>query len=141
MKTSRAVFEKGIRRTVERYAGLGAKVIVLLQIPQQTISPVRLYSQIYSEMEGDAETATRLIEDHSVSFQAHFDFQSFNRGFFSSLEQSGVFVKIIDPDPHFCKFQKCSLGSSDTSFYFDGDHVNKFGAARLDGVFREILRK
>ncbi|OBT12739.1 acyltransferase [Vibrio sp. UCD-FRSSP16_10] len=48
-------------------------------------------------------------------------------------------VTIIDPIPYLCDSNYCNGNIGDKSYYFDDDHLNKFGAELISGVFEKTL--
>ena len=134
LQSSRKNFEESFRKTIQAYRGIGTRVIVLLQIPQQIVQPDKVYYKLYSFNRQETAAALNLIKELSVRLESHIELQRHNREYFRSLAEQDL-IELIDPDPYFCSSTECLIGNARDSFYRDDDHVNALGAMRLIDAF------
>lgn len=135
---SRDVFKIAFIETVNTYKSLGAQVFVLYQVPQQKVDAKRAYAKLMTMKDQDNDHARTFIDKLSVSHADHIALQSFNRSFFSSLDEMNNVI-FINPDDYFCQTDRCALGTTELSFYRDDDHLNISGLSQFAEVFRDIL--
>ena len=50
-------------------------------------------------------------------------------------------INIYNITDLFCDESVCMIGENDRSFYYDKDHLSKYGVLKLDKVVEEILSK
>jgi peptidoglycan/LPS O-acetylase OafA/YrhL len=135
---SRAVFNSEFNQTIEAYERLGAKVFVVLQIPQQRSEPRKIYSKIFKLNESDEKNKEEAIKKYSVSQSDHLNLQSYYRQNFDGIQKRGSLV-FVDPDAVFCHESSCALGTGQFSYYQDTDHVNTSGALQIEALLRDVL--
>jgi peptidoglycan/LPS O-acetylase OafA/YrhL len=125
--TSRLVFEKSLKETIENYQKIGVNVFVLAQVPQQKIAGDYFYQKLYLFNEKDKQKA---IYSSSISNDEHLKLQNFNRNVISELQKELKFT-YIQLDKEFCDDEKCYLGTDVKSKYKDDNHVSISGALSL----------
>lgn len=120
-------FLSAFDRTIEGHLKKGREVVIFLTIPHGidpkscVIRPLSLSSSIcVAEMRSDIESANVFLAKY--------------------LREKFPTVSIIDPSPTFCKdgFCRASNGKGKT-YYFDGWHVNRFGAEALFEQNRDVI--
>jgi peptidoglycan/LPS O-acetylase OafA/YrhL len=125
--TSRLVFEKSLKETIENYQKIGVNVFVFAQVPQQKIAGGYFYQKLYFFNEMDKQKG---IYSSSISYDEHLKLQNFNRNVISKLQKELKFT-YIQVDKEFCDDKKCYLGTDLKSKYTDDDHVSISGALSL----------
>lgn len=136
-EASRKAFESAFSKTLAAYRSLGVKVVVVLQVPQQTVSARKVYSKLALAGEIGAPEAMGVVHARSVTRADHLVLQQFNRSYLRSLADDGLVI--VDPDRALCDAERCDIGSALESFYRDDDHVNSRGALLLEAVLKEAL--
>ncbi|MDC1380406.1 acyltransferase [Octadecabacter sp.] len=117
-KNSRLAFEYGLRETITAYSEIGVNVIVVPQVPQQHREPLDIYA--HSSVSGKGLT------ESSVSRSQHLMLQKYVRGLFEAES-----VRLLDFTDTLCDELYCSVGTKQTSFYNDDDHLSLSGSSLL----------
>lgn len=133
--TSRINFAESLKATVEKYQGLGARVFVMSQVPQQNVSGASLYTKLYWRNIADK---TKVIKSASVSRSEHRSLQAFNRSVIQSVQKDTGFT-FVDLDDLFCDDEKCHVGDDARSKYLDENHLSIPGAMSLRNVIRRLI--
>lgn len=125
-EASRSVFERAMKNTIEAYQSIGVNVHIVEQIPQQKISPTRLYYK--SAMLGlTGNKINDAIASQSVSLEHSNNLQAYNRKVFEQLTLEEK-VKVVYLDDYYCNAGICPVGNDYHSFFYDENHVSAFGA-------------
>lgn len=138
-ESSRQGFIQGVERTVSAYRSIGTQVIVVLQAPQQKVSPEKIYAKIFMSQDRNSERINEAIRKSSVLKADNEKLNEFNRSFFKTLESQGA-ITLFNPDPYFCDDEKCLMGTSSTSYYADYNHLNDVGVLKLKSGLEDLLR-
>jgi len=136
---SREVFAHAVAKTVAAYEPLGAKVLIVLQIPQQKFDPLKIYSKLAMNNLLGSREAESSIQMNSVRYLDHLSIQRYSRDVFGSLE-NGSTLTTFDPDPYFCSGNRCMMGTSTEPYYRDADHVSSTGAFLLEKPMGDLLK-
>ncbi len=131
--SSREVFEGALSNTISRYEEIGAKVVVLLQVPQQDKTPTDIYYALSRSFVGN-----EALKGLSVDYSKHLKIQEFNRSVFSKYSKDPA-VKILNVDDSFCDNEKCTVGIDKHSFYYDYNHLSKYGAEVVKPYLSKFL--
>lgn len=119
--TSRNNFVQGIQNTVDTYTKLGAKVFVLLQVPQHDNDPRKAYTRLFSILSNDKQAA---LDTKGMTPERHFALQQFSRNVFTSLAN----VTTINADNLFLTQRGTfGMGTTEYSYYRDDDHLSDKG--------------
>lgn len=129
---NRAVFERGLRRTLTRLAARHCQVVLLVDVPNTLMdTPVFLArgasrSQIGQEARTNVAAYDR--EEKSVD---------------SLLAQLGeeFHVTLVNPKPFLCIESNCMIAKDGNSLYRDDNHLTVFGALQLVNLLREGLQR
>jgi peptidoglycan/LPS O-acetylase OafA/YrhL len=121
-------FLSAFDRTIEGHLKKGREVVIFLTIPHGidpkscVIRPLSLSSSVcVAEMRSDIESANVFLAKH--------------------LREKFPTVAIIDPSPTFCKDGFCRASNGkDKTYYFDGWHVNRFGAEALFDQNQDVMK-
>lgn len=121
-------FLSAFDRTIEGHLKKGREVVVFLTIPHGidpkacVIRPLLLSSETCTApMRADFESANVFLAQH--------------------LKAKFPTVTIIDPIPTFCKNGECvASNGKDKTYYFDGWHLNRFGAEVLFDQNQEAIK-
>jgi len=112
-------FLSAFDRTIEGHLKRGREVVVFLTIPHGidpkacVIRPLSLSSELcQAPMRSVIESANQFLSQH--------------------LKKKFPSVSVIDPTDTFCNDATCSASNGkDKTYYFDGWHLNRFGAEAL----------
>jgi peptidoglycan/LPS O-acetylase OafA/YrhL len=139
---SRLAFEAGLKQTVAAYAGIGAQLTIVEQIPQQTLGVKDLYYKIYTNKiyANDPNKVTQSIRELSVSKQQHLQLQSFVSGLFKQHVQAGQ-LNLLNFDNVFCDVEKCLFGTDKQSYYFDNNHLTTEGGRMVVDEIAKSMQK
>lgn len=131
-RSSREAFEFGLKKTIEAYKAIGVELIVVKQVPQQMYEPKR----VYYEAVKTADTK-RALRQWSLDTEAHHRLQLYVNSLFYRYDS----VSLISPEAVFCDSEKCMIGTGDTSFYYDKNHLSIAGARQLGAVLASQIAK
>lgn len=120
---SRDAFVYGLNKTVNEYKKYDVNIYIVSQVPQQDIEPVDAYQRAYMFEDG----RDSILTDLSISLDNHIKLNDYS----SSLFLENDYVTVINFDNLLCNEQLCPIGTNETSYYFDEDHLSKSGAKRL----------
>lgn len=136
---SRAAFAAGLKKTVEAYASIGAKLTIVKQIPQQNLNVQDLYYKVYgnSTNANDPQKITESIHELSVSKQQHLALQNFASTQFKQYSQ----LNLLNFDDIFCDAEKCLFGNNQHSYYFDNNHLTTAGGQLVVDVLVKSVQK
>ena len=123
---SQLAFEHGLHETLSAYNEIGVNVIVVPQIPQQQLHPLDIYS-------ANSLNGRSLIES-SVPRSQHLLLQSYVTRLF---EAEGV--TLFDFTDTLCDEFYCRVGTDNTSFYYDDDHLSLSGSSLLVNSLVDFL--
>lgn len=115
---SRNAFEAGLKRTIEAYKDIGVELIIVPQVPQQKHEPLVLYAE--------ASILNRALSEVSVKLLDHKALQSFVNRLFEVFD-----AKLLDFTNTLCGSDVCLVGTLESSFYFDDDHLSVSGGNLL----------
>ncbi len=87
----------------------------MAQVPQQLIDPIHAYGKAYSSWSEPNEVVSIM----SVPRQQHRELQGFVKALFDRYD-----APVLDFADILCDDTVCPLGTSDTSYYFDNDHLS-----------------
>lgn len=129
LQDSTRAFADGIKAIHALYGTKGIAAHIVLQTPNQLIDPFRAY-RVARE-----PTAAELSE-LSVTTSAHLAYQNATNAIIRGTFRDG---EVIDFTNSLCSGGICSIGTVDTSYYFDDDHLSDAGASRLVQAVRSLL--
>ncbi len=124
------VFEESLTETIKRYAAINVRVIVLIQPPEQHVSPELVYSRMRKIPHLDSKERKQYLEIFSIEKNKHDDIQKQNREIINSFGSRGL-IQVVNLDMLFCNESKCFIGDEFHSFYRDMNHVNNYGAKKI----------
>lgn len=136
--SSQAVFIKSLKHTVDTYKSLGARVFVVMQVPQQDKHPKKVFFRLLqAELIGN-QAADEIIASQSVSLSKHLTNQAFNRETIMNVARSSGAV-VINPDQLFCSSAHCLIGDRNRAFYYDHDHLSSHATAMMIPLFKPVF--
>ena len=120
-------FLNALDKTIEMHIKKGREVVVFLTIPHGidpkacVIRPLSLSVEVCkAPIRADIESANTFLAQH--------------------LKDKFPTVTIIDPSSTFCKDGACAASNGkDKTYYFDGWHLNRFGAEALFEQNRDVI--
>lgn len=137
--SSRKVFRSALERTISEYAKLGVQVVVIFQVPQQTVRPLSMYTRLLMRDRIGTTDAAHSVANLSVAHSKHMALQSYSRSVIMEVAAK-TGATYINPDPFLCNDAICPIGDASESFYSDANHLNKSGAVRVsDGLIDAFL--
>jgi hypothetical protein len=133
---SRDAFRVGLQNTIDSYSSLGAQLVIISQVPQQTYDPKNVYYRVY---EGNIENHTENIRRLSISLRQHEKLQLFVESLFRKY-QNNNFIRFLNLDDVYCDGDKCPIGNERQSYYFDDDHLSTIGARlAIDKIAKQLV--
>ena len=127
-------FKAGLEKTIHAYEGLGIKVSVMYQVPEQIMSPKQIYYLLYQKDRGQ-EVMTNILNKYSITKAQHLSAQQLARELIAEKTSN-----IINVDEALCHDQICLAGTAVTPFYRDKNHVSKPGAALITPILERQLK-
>lgn len=124
---SRIAFKKGLESTITNYQKANVEVIVIPQVPQQTIDPLTGFFKVFTSTTHSEELEAGLYQI-SVSYKKHLDLQGYVNNLFSHYLDIGG-LRVMSLDHNFCDKKRCRIGTSRGSYYHDEDHLSLLGAS------------
>lgn len=126
-RVSIEAFRSGLIKTFMEYANQDIKVILMLQVPMQEDKPDNIYN---SSIINGTVNQTRL-HTSSVSLKKHIDFQRKTNEIILAEASKFNNITVIDPTSEMCNEMNCPIGTQETSYYFDDDHLSIVGSLQL----------
>jgi hypothetical protein len=135
-KQSREALSNGIKNTIDIYSSMGVRVHLLSQPPMQLYNPKHIYARWHDTDRSAFEASLRKF---SVPYSVHADHQLFARSIlFTDLRNSQA--SVIDLDKFFCEEKYCIVGTPETSFYSDNDHLSSVGVMKVKPALVKELK-
>ena len=127
VESSRAVFRRALAETVKQYRAAGARVVLVDQIPQQTVDPKLVIDRmILLKSVGGADQIIR-----QTSTEAGADDQVQGYASRALLDQVGDNVSVLNMDRTFLSDGRYLWAGPSEAYYFDFNHLSRQGALRL----------
>lgn len=123
---TKSSFIYGIERTLKEYKDNNVEVVFVHQVPAQIYSPRYAYQK---SIENNFINVNKLTS-FEISYSKHLKYQKFVRQSITKFRKEFPNLKEIDFDDIFCNNLKCAIGSKNTSFYSDRNHLSIDGAMR-----------
>jgi peptidoglycan/LPS O-acetylase OafA/YrhL len=134
---SRVAFASGLAETVRAYAGIGVRLYVLAQVPEQRYNAKTVYYKTYGD---DAVRFRQSLRTWSVSLEDHLRLQGYVRALFDQYSTTRQ-LRVIKLDDLFCAGDRCLMGDVNRSYYFDEDHLSVTGAQKTVDVIKGTLQE
>jgi hypothetical protein len=135
---SREVFLDGFENTLKKYERLNARVSVILQVPQQLNEPRKIYNKLIRYDHKDISAKEKFLFESSVKVAEHLRHQEYSRMLLTSIG-SDYGVQVFDPSIYLCGILRCTIGTVETSFYLDSDHLNDAGVRQLAPLLKSLI--
>ncbi len=129
---SRKAFVHGFNETVEEYKKNGVALHLISQVPQQEIEPVHAYQRAYMF---ESDSRAEVLKNISVTLESHRKLNAYVNGVFAQ----NSYPEVLNFEDLLCEDHHCPVGTDDTSYYFDDDHLSISGAERLIPSLRRVL--
>lgn len=123
---SKSAFVYGIKKTLESYKEKDVKVIFVHQVPEQKFSPKYAIQKSFDYKKNEVDISE--LFSYEINFNEHVEHQKFVRENIKKVKKDFPNLKEIDFDDVFCNNLKCSLGSTNSSYYSDKNHLSTVGA-------------
>ncbi len=126
LDSSKITFENTLRDTIKQYQNLGIKINIISQPPQQYRKAETLYFLSKVRNTGIKSLSVRKNDFSALEETSH--------KFFA---EQGKKINYIYTADIFCDEQICLFGEEDQSYYYDDDHLNDFGANKLQSLLQK----
>lgn len=145
LESTRQLFKEGLSRTLYAYAQYAKKIIIVLQVPDQDISPAYVKRALMTDAQD--VSLNELMNDligKSISTETHeLRSQRTNRWLFNAIREVraelNTSILIVDPTSVFCEDDQCPIANEQKIFYFDDDHASSVGFLRLKSEIFDAL--
>jgi len=131
---SREVFKTQLTKTISAYAGTGARLIIMSQVPRQNMKAVEIYKIVQEQVGMDRENSSSSLYSKSLDIASHNKRNAMANRIFREQAKGVPYVDIIDPTSLLCG-DRCPVGDLTTSYYFDRDHISPNGSRLLRILF------
>ncbi|AVX04997.1 putative peptidoglycan O-acetyltransferase YrhL [Maritalea myrionectae] len=138
---AKKVYSEAVKRTYELFSRESVDLVVLLQVPHNSVNPKRIFEGLLKLRSADEiKIYLESKSEYFISVESHRKRQMIaNEAWFEVEKNNSEFISIIDPTDVFCNEQKCPIYNEKHSFYFDDDHASTAGFSRLEAYFRDAL--
>ena len=134
-ETSRDAFSQALAFTITQYNNIGVNIHLIAQAPHQLHGPNVVY---YRANSGDTIEFKENLRKFSVSHGKHLELQLFTNDLFNRYSVYDNFY-FWNFDDIFCR-EKCLIGNTQKSFYFDDNHLSIEGAKLIEDHLLEIFK-
>jgi peptidoglycan/LPS O-acetylase OafA/YrhL len=135
-EVSRQAFLYGLDFTLKRYQDLGVRVVVVRQVPHQKYAPLDIYLRAY-----DRPDVAATLDHMSVDRATYQDTQAFVDAAFADAAKRYQNLTLIDLTDSLCNSNGvCPIGTPETAYYYDDNHLSPIGSVRLAGPLWQALR-
>lgn len=121
-----ALVQRALKRTIDSYASIGVKVVLIGSIPIQSHPASEIYKKVYLLPKFNRREKLKSLH---VSYNEHRDRQKANLALFQTQREKSFFF--LDPTPYYCNGNTCLVGSLEQSFYTDTNHLSFIGSRSL----------
>ena len=128
LKESINSFRDGLDLTTKKYLNSNIPIHIISQPPYQLRNPESLYFRIKKGLGS--------IEELSVKQKDFSNLEKITKDIFMNKLNDINYHYIADI---FCQNHVCSFGTKTHSYYYDDNHLSKFGAEKLRGIMEQIL--
>ena len=122
-------FRDGLDLTIKKYLNSNIPIHIISQPPYQLRNPESLYFRIKKGLGS--------IEELSVKKKDFSNLEKITKDIFMNKLNDLNYHYISDI---FCQNQVCLFGTKTHSYYYDDNHLSKYGAEKLRGTMEQILR-
>ncbi|MDO9222686.1 MAG: acyltransferase family protein [Caulobacter sp.] len=127
IESSRAVFLRAMASTVKQYRAAGARVVLVDQIPQQSVDPKLIIERMI--LLGETGGAEQIIRGTSTETAEDDLVQGFASRALTRLAGDGV--SVLNMDRTFLSEGRYLWARPAEVYYFDFNHLSKLGALKL----------
>jgi hypothetical protein len=135
--SSRKAFEVGLQNTIEAYEKIGAKLYLVMQIPQQQYDAKKLYHRSYA-LHKTEDGFSGHLRSLSIPAQEHHRLQSHVASRFK-FHESEKKVNVVSFDHIFCDADRCLVGDNEQSYYHDDDHLSSAGSLLIVEDLKNLI--
>ena len=105
------------------------------QVPEQLYEPADVYYRAYTS---DAGQFADRLRAFSVRRSAHARLQSYVADIFRQSASEGS-IRLTTLDDVFCDSESCLIGTPESSYYYDADHLSVTGAMKTVDAIRALV--
>lgn len=129
---------KALKGTLDNLHDRGIEVVVVGQVPVQTVEPKRFYLDLANRSKRPSDNAGVEILNASISsVEAVEKMKKINNELVKVTQSTNV--PFIDPIKALCKV-KCAFGTLARSYYVDSTHLSDVGARRFMALAKDQFR-
>lgn len=133
-----AQLKLALKSTIDAYQSIGVNVHILKQVPQQLLSPQKIY---YNFVDLDDPTLLpKKLQQFAVRRSTHDKLNEEFNYLLSGLAVDKKKLKIFSLDSVFCDLEFCRIGDTQSSYYYDNNHLSTNGALLASPLILEFLR-
>jgi peptidoglycan/LPS O-acetylase OafA/YrhL len=130
--SNKAAFNQGLDALLKKISILNKQIIILGPIPEIGIN-------VLKQFERKANMLPTRYQDVSPSIQEFLKRQKTVLDTFSQLDNNQN-IHVIYPHKYLCGEIKCLTKSDNKPLYFDDNHLSKYGAQMLSGLFTHAFK-
>ncbi|MBF0358058.1 MAG: acyltransferase [Magnetococcales bacterium] len=127
-----AIMARGLARTVKKYGEIGSQVIIIGPVPHQRFLPQEIYKAVYRLPKILREEKLNQL---SSSVTAYYEQQNEFLKIFTN--ESSPNFHYLDISKYYCNGERCPVGTLETSYYGDSDHLTIAGIEGLKLMLHE----
>lgn len=136
MPEFRADFTKALAASIRAYAARGIRVYLVRPVPEVSEDPVKEHALALWYGSGSSFESLR----QGVKLRDHEKYNEYFDAVVSDLRKQ-VSFKVLDVRPSLCDDTHCYFYGPEGSLYYDGHHLNEFGAKRVaTGLLAQLKR-
>jgi len=135
----RDAFAARVDTTIATYAGLGARLHLVVHLPEQPHFNVKRWARDRLWLWLGVGDRAAIVRSQSATREEH-DAQRADAEAVYARHRHDPRVTIIDLTSVFCDAQRCPAGTAERPFYVDDNHVSTDGAVLASEAFAPYLR-
>lgn len=136
LEDRKQILQQALAHTIKAYEKIGVNVTLISQIPPQYYSPQEVYKSLQSQPLFMQSAALKNLSTPSLKFK---DFYKDTVDILSSTVQKFQNANFVTLNDILCDSNHCPLGSPETSYYMDKDHLSLIGAKKLVPKLQSLL--
>lgn len=130
------IFAADLEKSIDAYNEIGATVYIMLQAPKQKLYPIEIYKTLQQQ---SADTRQDSLSSYSVTKAEQDQEQKLILNVCAQIHNR-KFV-ILDYHDQFCDDYVCPVGTLNTAYYFDLQHLSRAGAMQYVKPFTALLTR
>ncbi len=128
------IIKLALTKTVQMYNSIGARVFIILQVPEQKSISYEIYKEVFR---ANPEQQQMVLEKYSTTYVENLAYTKFFNQMAQEIKSDDLVL--MDLSQQFCSSGICLVGTIDHSYYRDYTHLSKFGAEFIAPQFVELF--